>query len=101
MSRFLHRWRVLAACLVVAAFALPAQAAPKQARGGQVRMNEIQVIGTHNSYKREAPPQEVAAHDAIVGQVGNYDTFSAYSHLSLTSQLARQNVRSFELDLWA
>ena len=105
MSGFLGRGaRSSAFCSAV--LALPAQAVAKPARTGQaasrqVHLNQIQVIGTHNSYKREATPQEVAAHDAIVGQVGNYDTFSAYSHLSLTSQLARQNVRSFELDLWA
>ena len=104
MSGFLGRCALVG--VLSAVLALPAQAVAKPARTGQaasrqVHLNQIQVIGTHNSYKREATPQEVAAHDAIVGQVGNYDTFSAYSHLSLASQLARQSVRSFELDLWA
>jgi hypothetical protein len=34
---------------------------------GPLRMNEIQVIGTHNSYHRELSAAERAAHDAVYG----------------------------------
>jgi hypothetical protein len=106
MSRHVHRalrWYALAACVLGAAFAAaPAQAARGE-RGGearQVRMNQIQTINTHNSYKRELSPQEEAAHDALAGSVGAYDGGSAYSHVTLGRQFARQDVRGIELDLW-
>jgi hypothetical protein len=73
------------------------------ANGGAVRplrMNEIQVIGTHNSYHRELSGPERAAHDAVYGGLPIYDAFLAYSHASLPNQLRRQGVRGLELDLF-
>jgi Phosphoinositide phospholipase C, Ca2+-dependent len=63
-------------------------------------MNEIQVIATHNSYKRELPKVEQAAHDALYGGAPIYDGFLAYSHASLPNQLGRQGARGLELDLY-
>lgn len=54
-----------------------------------LRMNEIQVIATHNSYKRELPKVEQAAHDALYGGAPIYDGFLAYSHASRATRLAR------------
>ena len=57
-----------------------------------LRLNEIQVIGTHNSY-HVAPP------------TGLYTLFAErarawqYTHAPLPSQLSDQNVRALELDL--
>src|SRR5215207_10732704 len=65
-----------------------------------LRMNEIQVIGTHNSYHRELTKAERAAHDAIYGGAPIYDGFLAYSHASLPNQLGRQGARGLELDLF-
>jgi hypothetical protein len=65
-----------------------------------LRMNEIQVIGTHNSYHRELTKAERAAHDAIYGGAPIYDGFLAYSHASLPNQLGRQGGRGLELDLF-
>jgi hypothetical protein len=65
-----------------------------------LRMNEIQVIGTHNSYHRELTNAERAAHDAVYGGAPVYDGFLAYSHASLPNQLSRQGVRGLELDLY-
>jgi Phosphoinositide phospholipase C, Ca2+-dependent len=65
-----------------------------------LRLNEIQVIGTHNSYHRELSKAERAAHDAVYGGAPIYDGFLAYSHASLPNQLTRQGVRGLELDLY-
>jgi hypothetical protein len=65
-----------------------------------LRMNEIQAIGTHNSYHRELSEREREAHDAVYGGLPIYDALLAYSHASLPDQLTRQGVRGFELDLY-
>lgn len=69
-------------------------------RGGGVRVNELQVIGTHNSYHREISEPEQAAYEAAINTPGDYDAFLAYSHATLPRQFARQNVRGLELDLF-
>jgi hypothetical protein len=63
-------------------------------------MNEIQVIGTHNSYHRELSKVEHGAFDAIFGGAPIYDALLAYSHASLPNQLGRQGARGMELDLY-
>jgi Phosphoinositide phospholipase C, Ca2+-dependent len=61
----------IALTLALAAFAAATAPSPAAAKGrgatGSLRMNEIQVIGTHNSYHRELSKPELAAHDAIYG----------------------------------
>ncbi|MGI8781089.1 MAG: phosphatidylinositol-specific phospholipase C1-like protein [Solirubrobacteraceae bacterium] len=83
----------IAAVLVAAA---PAAAT----RGGPVRVNELQVIGTHNSYKREISEAEQAVYEAAIDTPGDYDRFLAYSHAALPRQFERQGVRGLELDLF-
>ena len=91
---------------LVAALTLALAASPVAAdAGGQpanrpLRMNETQVIGTHNSYHRELSKAERTAHDAIFGGNAIYDAFLAYSHASLPNQLGRQGARGLELDLF-
>jgi hypothetical protein len=63
-------------------------------------MNELQVIGTHNSYHRELSDPEQTAHDSFYGGAAIYDGFLAYSHATLPDQLGRQAVRGLELDLY-
>ena len=84
--------------LGAAAAAEPAAAAPP-AGSGPVRMNELQVIGTHNSYKREISEAEQAAYEAAIDTPGDYDRFLAYSHAPIAQQFAGQRVRGLELDL--
>ena len=89
--------------LVLVAVALAAAPGPAAGNGEPkrpLRMNEIQVIGTHNSYHRELSKAERAAHDAVYGGAPVYDGFLAYSHASLPNQLSRQGVRGLELDLY-
>ena len=79
--------------------AAEAVAAKKDDDRGQVRLNEIQVIGTHNSYKRELRRTEERTYDEIIATPGDYEQFLAYSHPSIPNQFARQDVRGLELDL--
>jgi Phosphoinositide phospholipase C, Ca2+-dependent len=87
---------VRALLVVVAVLAM----APAADAARALRLNEIQLIGTHNSYHRELSKPEQAAHDAIYGGAPIYDGFLAYSHASLPNQLGLQGVRGLELDLF-
>ncbi|KAJ4291924.1 hypothetical protein N0V90_009821 [Kalmusia sp. IMI 367209] len=60
-----------------------------------LRMNHIQVIGTHNSYHREISLAERQIFEKYMPFPENY----YYSHSSLPNQLTYQSVRSLELDL--
>jgi hypothetical protein len=78
----------------LAAALLLTAAAPAHA----VRLNEIQVVGTHNSYHLEPSPAE----KAIRASAGAIDeTTLEYAFAPLDWQLDREDVRQVELDLWA
>ncbi|GKT59892.1 acid phosphatase [Colletotrichum tofieldiae] len=62
-----------------------------------VRMNQVQVIGTHNSYHREAPLAEHPTQATVLPNVQNY----YYSHPGLQVQATYQSIRNFELDIFA
>lgn len=89
----------LAAALLAAVPASPAAAAPRAGKG-PLRVNELQVVGTHNSYKRELSEVEQATYDEIIATPGDYDQFLAYSHASIPDQFGQQGVRGLELDLF-
>ena len=59
-----------------------------------VRLNEIQVLGTHNSY-HIAPPA------ALLARLGPRGRDIEYTHRPLTEQLAQLGIRQFELDVYA
>jgi hypothetical protein len=91
----------MAAVTAAAALALVAVAGASPPVGtGSVRLNELQAIGTHNSYKRETSEAEQAEYDEIIATPGDYDQFLAYSHATIPNQFGRQNVRGLELDLF-
>jgi hypothetical protein len=68
--------------------------------GGQsdrnLHVNDIQVIGTHNSYKQPLPPEELAAHRAH--DAAGADSID-YGFPPLTAQLDA-GVRQIELDIY-
>ncbi len=64
-----------------------------------LRLNQVQVIGTHNSYRGPIPPEILAAIRAAVGE--ELASELEYSHVPLTEQLDRQEVRQIELDVFA
>jgi hypothetical protein len=61
------------------------------------RMNEVQVIGTHNSYHREVTLAERKILEAVMTNPQNL----YYSHATIEEQLSYQSVRGLEIDLWA
>jgi Phosphoinositide phospholipase C, Ca2+-dependent len=94
------RGRFVLFALAVAAFVAGLADASPPSGAGTVRLNEIQAIGTHNSYKRETSEAEQAEYDSIISTPGDYDAFLAYSHARIGDQFARQSVRGLELDLF-
>ena len=59
-----------------------------------VRLNEIQVLGTHNSYHVAPPP-------ALLAALGDRARNIEYTHRPLTEQLSELGIRKFELDVFA
>ena len=59
-----------------------------------VRLNEIQVLGTHNSY-------HIAPEPKILAVLGENARNIEYTHKPLVEQLSRQGIRKFELDVFA
>ena len=102
----LRRWRRTGCALLVAGLPWAAAAcdlerldAPPpctQAVLDGLRMNDLQAIGTHNSYKRALPPDELAAHRRV--DADGADGLD-YAHPPLAEQLER-GLRSLELDVY-
>ena len=65
---------------------------------GQVRLNQIQVIGTHNSYHVEASPAEEALRSSL-DPAG--ESALEYGHPALAQQFSDENIRQIELDVFA
>jgi hypothetical protein len=97
--------RCLALCATVASYHVVAdgQARRSSAECGTltasnhddcVRLNQIQVLGTHNSYHVSPPP-------ALLGILGPQARDIEYTHRPLTEQLSRLGIRQFELDVFA
>lgn len=63
-----------------------------------VRINELQVIGSHNSYHLA---QEGGIATALSGLAPDFWSELDYSHLPLTEQLEEHGIRQFELDVFA
>jgi hypothetical protein len=63
-----------------------------------LRLNEIQMIGSHNSYKQR-PREEVAA--ALGALAPSLFVEIDYGHLPLAEQLEEYGVRQFEIDVVA
>lgn len=65
---------------------------------GCLRINHIQVLGTHNSYKLKPHPELVSQlNEYMDGWSRNID----YEHRPLTEQLGELGIRQFELDVFA
>lgn len=60
---------------------------------GCVRLNHLQVLGTHNSYHLAPEP---ALREALGERLLTYE----YTHRPLTEQLSRLGIRQFELDVF-
>ena len=89
------RWFVVAALVV---WTLGCQAVAVPAAEPAPRLNQIQVIGTHNSYHLEP---SAAVVQAISTVYPGAKTELAYRHRPLTEQFDQLGVRQVELDLFA
>lgn len=86
-------WRLLILLTTLSAYA---QAQPFfESPDPGLRMNQIQVIGTHNSYHVNPGPAQLALYKAVTPEAAAWD----YTHPPLDEQLSC-GVRSFELDLY-
>lgn len=65
-------------------------------RDRTLRMNDLQAVGTHNSYKQAMPPAELAAHRAV--DPAGADGLD-YGHRPLAEQLDA-GARTLELDVY-
>ncbi|HZG04383.1 MAG TPA: phosphatidylinositol-specific phospholipase C1-like protein [Streptomyces sp.] len=92
----IRRWAAAAtAVAAVATLSSAAQARPGDPARG-LRLNQIQVMATHNSYHREvsfAEQKVMERHDPNFANL-------LYSHASLPVQFADQRVRGIELDVF-
>lgn len=68
---------------------------------GDLRLNQLQVMGTHNSYHRRPNPQFI---DTLLTELPAFAPVVAlwdYEQVPLPEQFADQGVRQIELDVWA
>ena len=68
------------------------------ATAGEPRLNQIQVIGTHNSY-HIAPASSILELVASTGRAG--PRALDYTHRPFAEQFARLGIRQIELDVFA
>lgn len=86
------------AAAVALALLSPGAAHADAGSGSGLRLNQIQVIGTHNSYHVEASPAEEALR-ARVDPAG--EQALEYDHPALAQQFSDEHVRQIELDVFA
>jgi len=63
-----------------------------------LRLNDMQVLGSHNSYHLRPEPLTYAAIELVSAELAESID---YSHRSLTEQLADFGIRQFEIDVFA
>lgn len=90
--------RGLVALAVAAASATVVGAPADAASIDDLRINQIQVVGSHNSYHQVASPAESEIREAAIGEEAN--GMLLYDHVPLPQQFARQKVRQIELDIF-
>jgi len=85
-------------CFLLGAVPVSAQVAPATPWDADLRLNQIQVIGTHNSY-------HLAPEPALLQMIGVASERAAqaidYSHAPLAKQLTELGIRQLELDVYA
>ncbi|MFE0476078.1 phosphatidylinositol-specific phospholipase C1-like protein [Streptomyces sp. NPDC058947] len=93
----LPRWAAVAAAFTgLAALTMSTGSSQAAANMDGIRINELQVIATHNSYHRELSGAEQRAQMQVDPGA---DPNLLYSHAPLAQQLEEQEVRSIELDV--
>lgn len=72
--------------------------APAYPQDGVLRLNQIQVVGTHNSYHIQPRP---ALLQFYLTHLGSMAKAWQYTHPPLNEQFESQAVRQIEIDVWA
>jgi hypothetical protein len=93
-----RRWFVSVACVALIATGFVTVAAGGAAPAEPLRLNHIQVKGSHNSYHIEQPPEVIDFYHQVLPSENPY--LLSYTHPPLTEQLDL-GFRQFELDLFA
>ena len=81
----------------VALAAVPTASGAAAARGGGARLNDLQVLGTHNSFHVEPEPDALQAITSVDPDLVNL----AVTHPPVGVQLGDLSVRQLELDVFA
>lgn len=63
-----------------------------------IRLNQIQVLGTHNSYKLDLPSSLI---EAVNPMIPGWSQNIEYGHRTLTEQFEELGIRQIELDIFA
>jgi hypothetical protein len=82
--------------VVVALMTTPIVASARTA-SNPVRINDVQVVGTHNSYHVEPTPEALSVITSVSPDLADL----AVTHPPLREQLEQQSVRQVELDVFA
>ncbi|WP_421120446.1 phosphatidylinositol-specific phospholipase C1-like protein [Aquihabitans daechungensis] len=77
--------------------AAPAGPAAVAGVDDDVHLNEIQVVGSHNSYKKMVSPEEEELRRSVIGSGAD---LMQYEHPPLPIQFQSQKVRQIELDVF-
>ena len=93
----MRTWAVVAALALAAACAGDADAPESADAPSPIRMNEIQVLGSHNSYHAGVPADLLALITQFDKKTGES---LDYSHPPITEQLEEQGARQLELDVY-
>src|SRR3954471_17582956 len=96
MNAPLPRRAALIMLAITGVLVLPA--VHSRASAPELRLNQIQVIGTHNSYHLEAPQSEAGPISVVGGPVTKG---LQYSHAPLDQQFGGERVRQMKLDVYA
>lgn len=88
---------VLSTCLAAACSDSGSSGGAAYPRDGELRLNQMQVLGSHNSYHIEPQPALFSLLRAFSEPLAQ--SFE-YTHLPLEEQFARQGIRQIELDVF-
>ena len=95
-------WQIVArrstSCILLVLQLVTSSNLAAQSSDAALRLNEIQVIGTHNSY-------HVQPHESLMSLIRTTSSEQAlaieYSHRPLAEQFTKLGIRQIELDVWA
>jgi len=92
------RWLTLLLTLVAACGSDDGTSAPAYPRDAELRLNHMQVLGSHNSY-------HIQAREPLFSWIKRFNlelaTSLEYTHPPLDEQLEERSIRQFELDVFA